>query len=505
MRFRAALALGEAYASWAEAETDDDDEVIRRLMGAESWFRDAIRVREDDQDARHNLALAIARRRSLQDQLSAGGRKLEARLDTVLKDQRIVRDELRKAEAAEVSSAAAASSLGPLLEALATRERSIAADVGVISDLAADERGEIEAVPEADRSPEQSGRLSQLAALVHYLDKARTSVGDARRAARREGAVRAVRRAESAVAELIRAREQLLDPGKVIKGLAFDENQLFQQTRVLAALEAGEIALEGDKKPEPPPHLAPDRLAERQRRIHERASELNARLAAFVAHQPDGAESNQAATQAEAKEILGKAAPFVDAAVTSMDSAANALARDPVDLSASATAMADSLTNLARALEYFSGLRQLIEIAYASQAQAVVLLDPAATSQNEMSTEERSRQLIEIGTLGRERLQRLVSLMAREKQRLLAELQKKGAEGDAEAQKQSINGQFAAAETHRAAALARLSPCRRRSRRAKATRSDPRRRPRPSSRSCAASFLADRAPQRSAPKPERDA
>lgn len=110
LRFRSAFVLGEAYAAWADSATAEGaeqapkpDVIVGRYERAESWFRDAIRQdfsAELTEDARANLAITIKKRRELLDRIGASGRELRARLERVIEDQRGVRDELRKAEAA---------------------------------------------------------------------------------------------------------------------------------------------------------------------------------------------------------------------------------------------------------------------------------------------------------------------------------------------------------------------------------------------------------------------
>ncbi len=501
LRFRAAMALGEAYVHWADAVTEPPakpEDVIARYQRAEAWFRDAIRQDEAaSEDARVNLAITIKKRRELIDRLGASGRELEARLQRAIDDQRGVRDQLRTAEAALANKAEKVAIADEEPASLASGERTLIADVGAIVDLVSDERGQLEGVPDDERTDEQRGRLAQLSALINYLGRARTAMNDVRHSLRQKSFERAHRRSEVAVNELIRAREQLLDPAAVLKGLLSEEVQLDREVTALIGLGSRRISLGEENTIEPPPippFLASDRLAANQEALAERTAELAARLAAFVAYQPTkpaeqagNADPNavQAAAELEkARAILAQATPFVEGAVTAMNRAKETLERDaPTQATA---AIKEVLINLFRAIEYFSNLRQLIELTYADQQRAVQLLEPTTSTAPDrtqanrsktngakiMTSQERQRVLTEISTLGVERLERMTELLAEEKRQLIASANQQQQQGQQQTQPGSgagqeddslkkqlaaIDARFSQAELHRSAALAAVS------------------------------------------------
>lgn len=465
LRFSAAFALGESYAAWAEQPEGEggqlDPEVAaERLMAARSWFADAARLRPEDGDVRANLDVVNRRLADLQDRLTSGERALSARLDRALEDQRRIRDQLHRAEAALAAAAATEAQLAPALDELAVAERALLADIGVVVDLAGDERAGIEAIPEAERTPEQGGRLVQLAALTRYLEEARSAGAQVRRSARKRLASRAGRRAEDAVAALVRAREQLLDPAAALRDLAADQAPLLQSTAIALRLGSGEISLstgEGDEEagepPPIPPHLAPERLGTRQAGLGERGGELAARLAAFAAA-PAAAEADAA----EVRQVIESARPFVSGAAAAMKAAAGALEGGELDFAVDH--QSEALSNLARALEYFANLRQLIEITDAGHREATALLDPDAPG----AAAERRRRFAELTTLGGERIERLSLLLERERAAAETALESQGEGGDAEADAEALRASRAAiaarfekAEKHRGAAAIALA------------------------------------------------
>lgn len=438
LRFRAALELGSTLVAWADVASaaGDVEAAAGRLRQAVTWFGDAARLRPEDATARNNLEVAVTRLRQLGDQLTAGKRSLAARLDRALADQRRVRDQLRQLDAALAGGAIEPAAVDAASEALETAQRTLNADTGVVGDLAAAERSSIEGVADADRDDRQRARLAQLAALVGHVDRGRAAGGAVRAAIRKALVSRAVDRSEAAVVALVRAREQLLDPGQLIRGLIGDQDLLARESRVVATLRSGAIQLEATgEPPEAPPHLLPARLGARQTGLAERAGELSARLGAVSASgdSPDG----------DARQLLARASPFVTAAVAAMKQAAEHLSAEALEQAVER--QREALVNLARALEYFADVRGLIELTWAEQKQLVERLESDKPDRHEIA---------EALTLNRERLERLSILLARERQAAEAEAKKNEAGAEAT---QAIAARFDGAERHRTAALAALA------------------------------------------------
>jgi hypothetical protein len=423
LRYRAAFNLGLALATQADVIQDESpEEAIELLRQSSAWFNDAIRLgAESDEDARINLELVLRRIQLLADQLNEG-RKLEARLDRVIDDQRSLRDGVRKLlQAAEAEGVSA----DPLIfqtefEDLATRERMLQAESGSILDLAAEERSLLEEMPDEERTDRVRFRLVQLQNLDHYLQQARQSLSDSRRRLRRLEGERAHRRADAALAELKRAREQLLDPIAVLKSLVQDETVLLDHTRGLETLRGGGIRLENDRPLAPPRWLTVEHLSERQQSIALRTEEVLARLRAGVGSSEDdvdgaGQDPDTPPEQQRMLEAAREALPFVEDAREAMEGAWSSIVIE--ELEGATEDQARSIRALLQAIERFAGVRELIELAHADQAGVVQLLTPPDASEGadsplaELSTAERMRLVREAVDGNRERVERLEELL----------------------------------------------------------------------------------------------
>ena len=250
LRYRAAFNLGMSLAAQvgfgvagpaedpvaapetSEEQPQDPEQVIETLRQSAAWFNDAVRLAPaGDDDARINLELVSKWILQLADQLNQGNR-LEARLDRLIDDQRGLRDRVRRLLTDVAAEQAGTEPVGftTEFESLASRERVLMAEVADVIDLAAEERLYIEQTPEEQRPPDQQSRAYQLAAMTSYLERARQSLSDARRSLRRLEGERGHRRADAALAELKRAREQLLDPVTVLQAVMRDEQELSAHT-----------------------------------------------------------------------------------------------------------------------------------------------------------------------------------------------------------------------------------------------------------------------------------
>src|SRR5262249_38725342 len=138
------------------------------------------------------------------------------------------------------------------LAKLADRERGIVAEAGVITDLAADEIDSIGKKPDDKRSDQEKARVVQLKNLDLYLIEARNKIADARRKLQELAAEDGVSRAEDALAQLKRAREQLLDPIAVMKEIAMDEAAIYDDTTNSQKLETASIGLAAPAKTDLP-------------------------------------------------------------------------------------------------------------------------------------------------------------------------------------------------------------------------------------------------------------
>ena len=437
LRFRAAYDLGMAYATHADKTKGGKDADLAKALEQEqeaiSWFSDALRLRPSDADTIANLAVVRARAQAIADDLRKGENKLEARLDAVMKDQRGVLDEARGAWLT-IKQGGGADPLAEqaVLTKLADRERGIVAEVGTIGDLASDEIDAIGKKKDDKREPKEQARMVQLKNLDLYLLDARARIAEARRKLQELAAQDGVARAEAALAALKRAREQLLDPIAVLGEVARDEVQMVQEARAAAPAEHG-LAGVGSAAPAAaavPAWLEPGAMAERQSGLRDRLEEVRARMAAGVegADRRDAAGSGASAGSGEppAKPLSAEEHEVIERVRTALPfigTASSAMQRAQVAFTAAKTpdaivAQTEALVALERAIEEFSDLKQVIELAYDHHEETLGYLSPEAAK--DLAPAERARKTLDAVTANRARLDRITGLLA-EKQAQLAQ------------------------------------------------------------------------------------
>ena len=393
-----------------EAQPPSPEQVIETLRQSAAWFNDAVRLAPPgDDDARMNLELVSKWILQLADQLNQGDR-LEARLDRLIDDQRGLRDQVRRLMTDVSGERAGTEPVGfsTEFETLASRERVLMAEVGDVIDLAVEERLYIEQTPEDQRSPEQQSRAHQLAAMTGYLERARQSLSDTRRRLRRLEGERGHRRADAALAELKRAREQLLDPITILKAVARDEQELIAHTGVLAAFAEGAISLER----QPPQWLTDRHLAERQEDIAVRTGGILSRFEAVAASDP----STLGLADAAGRRVFGaaiEAVPILDDGLAAMRGSMGAL--ESGNPAAALPEEHRAIAALAQAIELFADVKNLIELAYGSQQGVVELLTPGEEGDDEaITTTDRVALASELIADNQRRITRLQDLLEEE-------------------------------------------------------------------------------------------
>ena len=460
LRFRAAMDLGFVHARQAEAAAEEHPEqALSSYRQAASWLRDAVKLSPEADDARANLDIVLTRALVLADRLNEQG-GLGERLDRLLSDERGLRDAARELLTAlrEAGDEAAPVAFESQFAALATTQRTLLADAGTLLDLAGDELALLERKADEERSPEERGRMAQLQAVTVHVEAARAHMVKARAELRRLDVDAARRETEDALGELVRAREQLADPVTVLGALARGETQIMQTTAILAEATGGTITLGGGEPVALPPWLTAELTSEEQADLAQRLGLLLLRFRA-VADSPAGADSGAAQDPklVRLREASAEVLPFLEEGKQAMQRASEELRAS--QLGEAATSEKQALEALGRALERFADLRQLIELSYRDQSQAVAILGGEQTAVPE---KERGARIEEIATSNRERMERLEGLIADE----LAALSAPPAQGhEAPTEEQLAQGQelYRLAEEERigaAEALGRLSEVR---------------------------------------------
>jgi hypothetical protein len=464
LRFRSAFDLAFTLAARAEGlEKEKPEDAVTTLRTAAAWFRDAIREEPGDHDARANLEVVLRRLQALADALEKKAGTLEAKLDRLIEDQRSLRDEARglveKIDAAGASTEPVA--FQDPFRSLATWQRVLVSDTGALVTRAGDELGHLESRPEAERKDEDRLRLGQLQGLVAFLDRARQRMADARRLFQKLQGDAGHRAADASLRELARAKEQLQDPGALLRALVADEAHVFEQTGALQAGKKAELSVTKEAS-RAPAWLTSVYLGERQDDVSERTGELAQRFEGGLAHAgkadpnpgalrpsdtaPVSSERRMKRTLDAVKEAL----PHVQEAARAMGEAKTALAGEHLD--AAATAELRALESLGRALERLSGIKALVELAFAEETRVVGLLSPPAPGAKpapELPTEERARLVRAAVARNRERLSRL-ALLFQDEVAAIDEKSREKKDEKAEAEKQ----RYTLAERERSAAAA---------------------------------------------------
>ncbi len=449
LRYSTAFNLGMLHVRRAdELEVGEPAEALAELQNARNWFQDAASVRSDDEDARSNLQIVALKAQVLADQLNQGERSLEARLDKVIANERTLRDQVRSLMEAVQKAGENADPIGfrDAFAALAIQERELMADAGVVSDQAADELAGLDGQDPEQMQQQDRVRQMQLRNLDSYLQSARIAIDDSRRELRNLDGKRSHLRATAALALLKRAREQLLDPVAALKGVAQDQGELLSHTEARLAL--------GETQGVIPAWLDTEHLSERQNDALERTSEVLMRFQAASEAPPPEDPGEVDPKMARMLAMATLALPFLENTVASMNTARESLSADTMDEAVAQEI--EAMRNLMRAIEHFSDLRNLIELAYAEQQGVLRLLDPEQVPEQpalaEMGAEKREAESFLATQRNVDRVTRMRALIAEQRAEAVAGAAQGGDEAQAGA------GQtFDQAEQFRSAAEAELT------------------------------------------------
>jgi Ca-activated chloride channel family protein len=438
VRFRATYNLG-----WVEVKRadklvgDQPQDALDHLRRSADWFRDAVRLRPDDSDARHNLDVVLRRILVLADSLAhKDERNLAQRLDELIEAQRRVVSGARQLvdRVAADTDPNAADGLRGEFRQLAVEQRKVLSDGQSVSRAAREELDALAAKKDEEKSPQDKLRAAQLTGLLDYASRAEQRLGQARGQMRRREASRSFRRAAAGLTELKRARDQLRGPVEVLDVILADAASLAQ----LTALKAQEAGLAAKVLPAPAqpasraaqtrptqagdeadqtadaspavesantfpslPWLTREYLEDDQTSLNERTGELTARLQA-AAEQPSATTNQQGPQQADstadAQELssadrflamVREALPYLEKGQAAFRAASQALSADRLD--PAAQSQLEAIAALRDARERFVDLRGLIELAYARQTEIQRVL-PGPPSEKNGKADEKAAQ-----------------------------------------------------------------------------------------------------------------
>ena len=395
VRFRSTYNMG-----WVEVQRADEqleakpEEALKHLQTAAGWFRDAIRLRKDDVDARHNLEVVLRRILELRDQLAKRDEKdLAGQLDAVIESQRTLARQVRALvdQVSRSEDPNIADKYRSEFQQFAVKQRTLLSELQDVVEQASTEFDTLQGKPEEERTPEDNVRMAQLVGVLNYINQANQRIGQARSQLRRRQAFRAFRRASAGLNELKRARDQLRNPLQTLDGILADAYTTTRET-TLKSLQNGLVASENDQA-NVPAWITQDYLSDSQTDIASRTDELTTRLAAGLENQdqPQGPDAEGPAEQPseEQRALLDQlrdAMPYLQSGNEAMRRAKEKLLTP--DYREASEAQVTGINALQEARERFADIRALIELAFATESELAGLLavvtEPPSESEDQL-------------------------------------------------------------------------------------------------------------------------
>lgn len=372
LRFDASYNLGWVSVQQAgRVQGESPKQALDLLYRGADWFREAVRLRPDEDMARHNLEVTLRRALVLADELarSAEGGVEGALAELAERQRKVVAGVAGLIESASQDPAdatTAGEALRGAFRAQATAQRTVLSDADELASRVGDERDGIQARPEAERTPEDAMRAAQLSNVLGYLHQARERMGQARSQLRQRQAGRAYRRTSAALTLLKRASDQLRDPVAVLDQLLADGGEAARGT-ALVSLSQKQVPGLADSLPPVPPWLTVEGLADDQTALAERTDELHARFAAGLEHAATADPASIPPEQAEMLAAVREAEPMVGQAAEAARKAAAGL--EAAALDDVPERQRHFLEALAGARERFLDVRGLIEALYQDEKQ----------------------------------------------------------------------------------------------------------------------------------------
>ncbi|GAB5406164.1 MAG: hypothetical protein Aurels2KO_43950 [Aureliella sp.] len=375
LRFRSVYNLGWLAADKAsQEESKQPEEALKHLQLALGRFREAVRLRPDNEQARFNLEVISKRILVLKDKLSqqdAG--TLEQQLDALLESLRDHQTKLKTVLATHDDQLAPSKSVRAAFRSLGVTQRQIISDFYEFTQRARTELQQAQASQSKAQAGQQPGtspppptspsvdpalRSAQITAMLGHIDLAMNWLQKARSFTRRIVPSSAFLRWSAAIRETRQARDQLRNPIEVLSVLLADTVQLNDLTLRIAEGTAQKQVW-----------LTLDYLEEEQAADANRTGELLSLLQSALGQAQPNQAVDPAATETpeEVLEQIQAAIPWIEKAAEYLNSSSAKLAaenpRDAVSL------QLDAVEAFRLASEQFFDLRRLIEAAYAQQVQ----------------------------------------------------------------------------------------------------------------------------------------
>ena len=408
LRFRTLYNLGWVEVTRADALVESDpQQAVTHLQQAVNRFREAIRVRPDDVDSRHNLEVISRRILELNDSLiQKDDRSLEQRLDELAEQQRGHQEELRSAVVQLQPQTVPEDRLTQQYRRLAVSEQQLIANVQKFAEDARTEADAMQARPEEELTPQDRLRAAQLAGVLGYVESSRARMTKARSLIRRQQVERGFVRWSGALSDTKRARDQFRSPVEVLGILIPDTEELLRLTRGRGAADSPQLENQQDRAPG---WLTDEFLQQSQTAMAERVAELRAVLESATAEQTQlPSEDEQDPNAVKMLQQAGQALPLLRSAEQLLQQSGEQLQTQ--QFMPAAALQQQALQSLKDAAELFFDLRRLIELVYNDERMLQGGLDSVAEEQGlaaeirpalldlqkrNLSREQRLRQLLQ--------------------------------------------------------------------------------------------------------------
>ncbi len=383
LRYRALYNLGWVEVTRANSLLGEQpSQALQHLQQAANRFREAVRVRPDSADARHNLEIVSQRILELADSLAKKDpRDLASRLDALIQQLRAHQSELQavvQQSGAEVPQAAA-EAFRQDYRRLGATQRQVIAELQLFADDARKELDALNQKPDDQKSPEDRLRTGQYGNMLRFLDSSLQRLSQSRSLTRRLQGDRAFRRWAAGLSEAKRARDQLRDPVELLSQILDDAIEL---SRLTDTLHTTRTALETDASPSAAPvWLTREYLQDLQTATLDRTREVHQSLAAAVPEQetfgpqptpPAAPDAPTPTPDPRTQQLLANiphALPLIDQAIQAFERSSAGLAAGSLDQAVRDQTQA--IAALYQAWEWFFDIRRLIEVMYHDQRTLV--------------------------------------------------------------------------------------------------------------------------------------
>lgn len=378
VRFRSLYNLGWVEVHRADALMNENPQAaLQHLEAAVHRFREAIRLRPESRDARHNLEVLARRVLELSDSLNQqDGTDIAARLDALLDRQRGSQSELASLVQAMDGASDQVEQHRASFRRAAITQRQVISDLQKLSDDVRKQQVALQEKKDEERSDEERVRAMQLGGVSRFVETALQRLQKARALTRRVQGSRAFHRWSAGLSDTKRARDQLRNPIEILGAIAADAEPLAQLTR--RSVLADSLA---ESEPEPlPAWVSQEYLHESQQAIGERSTEVTQALSAAVANRGAAeGDADPSETMSDEQKQAKALMENIQQALPLLESASEAFREAAAELEQNRQETAnekqwEGLTALHDAMEYFLDLRRLIERIYSEQRQVQAAL-----------------------------------------------------------------------------------------------------------------------------------